>query len=84
MAEAELSCRDKRWSLNGMTALVTGGTRGIGKIPLSNKKWRVQLLAILWADLESLRRFPRSRHSFASRLLRLSLDKLSALMEDAL
>ncbi|KAL5742704.1 hypothetical protein ACOSP7_029436 [Xanthoceras sorbifolium] len=30
MAEAELSCRDKRWSLNGMTALVTGGTRGIG------------------------------------------------------
>lgn len=30
MAETELSCKDKRWSLNGMTALVTGGTRGIG------------------------------------------------------
>lgn len=23
-------CRDRRWSLHGMTALVTGGTRGIG------------------------------------------------------
>ncbi|XP_028104161.1 tropinone reductase homolog At2g29340-like [Camellia sinensis] len=31
MASEELmSCRDKRWSLKGMTALVTGGTRGIG------------------------------------------------------
>ncbi|GMJ14441.1 hypothetical protein like AT5G06060 [Hibiscus trionum] len=24
------SCKDKRWSLQGMTALVTGGTKGIG------------------------------------------------------
>ncbi|GLT89536.1 hypothetical protein SLE2022_075140 [Rubroshorea leprosula] len=30
MAETGLSCRNKRWSLEGMTALVTGGTRGIG------------------------------------------------------
>ncbi|XP_010557238.1 PREDICTED: tropinone reductase homolog At1g07440-like isoform X1 [Tarenaya hassleriana] len=30
MAEADNSCRDKRWSLQGMTALVTGGTKGIG------------------------------------------------------
>ncbi|KAJ4704620.1 tropinone reductase-like [Melia azedarach] len=30
MGEAALVCGDKRWSLEGMTALVTGGTRGIG------------------------------------------------------
>ncbi|KAF7825632.1 tropinone reductase-like protein [Senna tora] len=30
MGEAKFSCEDKRWSLSGMTALVTGGTRGIG------------------------------------------------------
>ncbi|KAG4921956.1 hypothetical protein AAZX31_18G169600 [Glycine max] len=31
MAETKLSSfKDKRWSLHGMTALVTGGTRGIG------------------------------------------------------
>ncbi|KAK7395249.1 hypothetical protein VNO78_15799 [Psophocarpus tetragonolobus] len=30
MAETRLSLKDKRWSLHGMTALVTGGTRGIG------------------------------------------------------
>ncbi|XP_010256814.1 PREDICTED: tropinone reductase homolog At5g06060-like isoform X1 [Nelumbo nucifera] len=30
MAEAESSSRDSRWYLKGMTALVTGGTRGIG------------------------------------------------------
>ncbi|XP_061360925.1 tropinone reductase homolog At5g06060-like isoform X6 [Gastrolobium bilobum] len=30
MAETKLSMKDKRWSLHGMTALVTGGTRGIG------------------------------------------------------
>ncbi|KAJ1422253.1 Short-chain dehydrogenase/reductase SDR [Sesbania bispinosa] len=30
MAEADCSNRGPRWSLNGMTALVTGGTRGIG------------------------------------------------------
>ncbi|KAF9679950.1 hypothetical protein SADUNF_Sadunf06G0069000 [Salix dunnii] len=30
MAETEMGCREQRWSLKGMTALVTGGTRGIG------------------------------------------------------
>ncbi|WVZ05399.1 hypothetical protein V8G54_018745 [Vigna mungo] len=31
MAETKLSCiKDQKWSLQGMTALVTGGTRGIG------------------------------------------------------
>ncbi|KNA03263.1 hypothetical protein SOVF_210880 [Spinacia oleracea] len=30
MLNASSSCRNKRWSLTGMTALVTGGTKGIG------------------------------------------------------
>uniref|UniRef100_A0A7N2M4X1 Tropinone reductase n=1 Tax=Quercus lobata TaxID=97700 RepID=A0A7N2M4X1_QUELO len=30
MAEAEPSFKDPRWSLKGVTALVTGGTKGIG------------------------------------------------------
>ncbi|GLT92591.1 hypothetical protein SLE2022_104220 [Rubroshorea leprosula] len=30
MPETEVPCKNKRWSLEGMTALVTGGTRGIG------------------------------------------------------
>ncbi|KAK8466505.1 hypothetical protein PHAVU_008G116801 [Phaseolus vulgaris] len=30
MSETKLSLKDKRWSLHGMTALVTGGTRGLG------------------------------------------------------
>ncbi|KAL1359746.1 hypothetical protein HN51_005084 [Arachis hypogaea] len=30
MAERKLNFKDKRWSLHGMTALVTGGSRGIG------------------------------------------------------
>lgn len=30
MEESKVNNREKRWSLNGMTALVTGGTRGIG------------------------------------------------------
>ncbi|KAE8732340.1 Tropinone reductase-like protein [Hibiscus syriacus] len=30
MEEAEGSGKDERWSLQGMTALVTGGTKGIG------------------------------------------------------
>ena len=32
MAASEPSCRAKRWSLKGMTALITGGTRGIGLV----------------------------------------------------
>jgi hypothetical protein len=35
MAEAEVSSRESRWSLKGMTALVTGGTRGIGLMMLA-------------------------------------------------
>ncbi|XAR68916.1 hypothetical protein NMG60_11000330 [Bertholletia excelsa] len=31
MANGEVVCKEKRWSLEGMTALVTGGTRGIGQ-----------------------------------------------------
>ncbi|KAK9279514.1 hypothetical protein L1049_013193 [Liquidambar formosana] len=30
MAQASNNCRESRWSLQGMTALVTGGTKGIG------------------------------------------------------
>ncbi|XP_039002482.1 tropinone reductase homolog At2g29150-like [Hibiscus syriacus] len=30
MAGAVAGCKNQRWSLQGMTALVTGGTRGIG------------------------------------------------------
>ncbi|EOY33945.1 NAD(P)-binding Rossmann-fold superfamily protein, putative isoform 2 [Theobroma cacao] len=30
MAQADNSRKDNRWSLQGMTALVTGGTKGIG------------------------------------------------------
>jgi Tropinone reductase 1 len=30
MAEAGRSFKEQTWSLKGMTALVTGGTRGIG------------------------------------------------------
>ncbi|KAK6943614.1 Short-chain dehydrogenase/reductase SDR [Dillenia turbinata] len=30
MAEAGESCRDQRWSVDGMTALVTSGSKGIG------------------------------------------------------
>ncbi|XP_057484123.1 tropinone reductase homolog At5g06060-like [Actinidia eriantha] len=30
MAKVESSCRDSRWTLTGMTAFVSGGTRGIG------------------------------------------------------
>ncbi|XP_020202221.1 tropinone reductase homolog isoform X2 [Cajanus cajan] len=39
MAEAQQSSsshRGRRWSLNGMTALVTGGTRGIGHAIVSD------------------------------------------------
>ncbi|XP_027350353.1 tropinone reductase homolog At5g06060-like isoform X6 [Abrus precatorius] len=31
MAEIKLSFKDERWSLKGMKALVTGGTKGIGR-----------------------------------------------------
>ncbi|XP_024183393.1 tropinone reductase homolog At2g29290 [Rosa chinensis] len=30
MARTDINSRDRRWSLEGMTALVTGGTKGIG------------------------------------------------------
>jgi len=30
MAETKLSLKEKKWSLHAMTALVTGGTRGLG------------------------------------------------------
>ena len=32
MEKASSSSKDSRWSLHGMTALVTGGSRGIGFI----------------------------------------------------
>ena len=32
---AEIGSRESRWSLQGMTALVTGGTKGIGFSSLS-------------------------------------------------
>ena len=32
MSESEIICRDTRWSLKGTSALVTGGTRGIGYV----------------------------------------------------
>ena len=35
-ARAEKSSRNERWSLQEKTALVTGGTRGIGSV----KPWR--------------------------------------------
>ena len=34
MVQAGSRCRDDRWSLLGMTALVTGGTQGIGSLSL--------------------------------------------------
>jgi len=37
MAETKLSgFKDQKWSLHGMTALVTGGTRGIGFVHFYN------------------------------------------------
>ena len=38
MAESDLSSKVKgsRWSLKGTTALVTGGTRGIGSLSISS------------------------------------------------
>lgn len=36
MTEAEMSSRNRRWSLQGMTALVTGGSRGIGQVTCIN------------------------------------------------
>ena len=37
MVQAGSRCRDDRLSLLGMTALVTGGTQGIGSLSLSLK-----------------------------------------------
>ena len=37
MAETKLSSfKDQKWSLHGMTALVTGGTRDIGFVQFNN------------------------------------------------
>jgi hypothetical protein len=36
-AAAEIGNRESRWSLQGMTALVTGGTKGIGFVSLPNR-----------------------------------------------
>lgn len=44
MAETELGCREQRWSLKGMAALVTGGTRGIGLVLSSSSSFSLCLL----------------------------------------
>jgi hypothetical protein len=53
MAESS-SFKDSRWSLHGMTALVTGGTRGIGfSIPLSLiPKFKTFSFLFLFMDFE--------------------------------
>ncbi|KAG2404971.1 Tropinone reductase-like protein [Vigna angularis] len=61
MAEAKLSgIKDNRWSLHGMTALVTGGTRGIGNVALEWAKDNIRANAVapgpIWTPLfESVR-----------------------------
>ena len=35
MVQAGSRCRDGRWSLLGMTTLITSGTQGIGSLSLS-------------------------------------------------
>ena len=45
MAESDLTSKAKgsRWSLKGMTALVTGGTRGIGSLSISSSSFVIQI-----------------------------------------
>lgn len=47
MAESDLSSkvRGSKWSLKGMTALVTGGTRGIGS---SSSSFVIQIKTLLF------------------------------------
>jgi len=48
MAETKLSCfKDQKWSLHGMTALVTGGTRGIGFVHFYNVFYILILILFL-------------------------------------
>lgn len=44
MGESVIRSKERRWSLRGMTALVTGGTRGIG---LVTEQIHLKILSLL-------------------------------------
>ena len=45
--ETKVGENNKRWSLEGMTALVTGGTRGIGYVTIF---YFIIIMRMLYAD----------------------------------